>query len=149
MWAVELRRDLPPEEVKGTLELEDRALLFTPSDESRQALRVPFEDLVKIRRLRGSPVLMLERTAPQGTLRTAFYFVQPPPLTALLGQQVERPSGLAAFRSPKRKARRDNVGYLGAMNREKKQTLAEWVRDVRAAVARSGASGQGPAAVGG
>ncbi len=56
---------------------------------------------------------MVERTTASGPRRTAFYFVQPPPLSALLGTTVERPSGLAAFRNPKRKARRDNVGYLG------------------------------------
>lgn len=140
MWAVELAKNVEPEEIKGTLELSGAALLFTPLDEAGPGLRIALTDIVKVRRLRGSPVLMVERTIATGPRRTAFYFVQPPPLNALLGTTLERPSGLAAFRSPKRKARRDNVNYLGLTNREKKQTLAEWVRAVREAMEKSSAA---------
>ena len=140
MWAVELAKEVEPDEIKGTLELSDAALLFIPLDEGRPGLRIPLTDILKVRRLRGSPVLMVERMIQTGPRRTAFYFAQPPPLNALLGTAPERPSGLAAFRSPKRKARRDNVNYLGLTNREKKETLSEWVRAVRDAMAKS--SGQ-------
>ena len=136
MWAVELGRDVQPDEIKGTLELGDETLLFSPNDEARTAMRIALHDIAKVRRLRGSPVLMVERTTSAGSRRTAFYFAQPPPLSALLGEPVERPAGFAAFRSPKRKARRDNVGYLGLMNREKKAALTEWVRAVKTAVAQ-------------
>lgn len=141
MWAVDLAKGIEPDEIKGTLELSDAALLFSPLDESRHALRIALTDIVKVRRLRGSPVLMVDRTMPAGPRRTAFYFAQPPPLNALLGTAMpERPAGLAAFRSPKRKARRDNVNYLGLTNREKKETLTEWVRAVREAMAASSAA---------
>ena len=140
VWAVELAKDVEPDEIKGTLELTGAALLFTPLDEARPGLRIALTDIVKVRRLRGSPVLMVERTIATGPRRTAFYFAQPPPLNALLGTTTERPSGLAAFRSPKRKARRDNVNYLGLTNREKKETLEEWVRAVREAMANSSAA---------
>ena len=139
-WAVELAKDVEPDEIKGTLELSGEALLFTPVDEARPGLRIALTDVVKVRRLRGSPVLMVERTIASGPRRTAFYFAQPPPLNALLGTTPERPSGLAAFRSPKRKARRDNVNYLGLTNREKKETLEEWVRAVREAMANTSAA---------
>ena len=148
MWAVELGKDVQPDEVKGILELGTDALLFTPNDESRPTLRIPLVHVAKIRRLRGSPVLMLERTAAAGSRKTAFYFAQPPPLNALLGTSTERPSGLAAFRSPKRKARRDNVGYLGLMNREKKAAVSEWVRAVKDAIARGGSGPDQAAAQG-
>jgi hypothetical protein len=140
VWAVELAKGVEPDEIKGTLELSEAALLFTPLDETRPALRIGVTDIRKVRRLRGSPVLMVERTMPAGSRRTAFYFAQPPPLNAFLGTTPERPTGLAAFRSPKRKARRDNVNYLGLTNREKKQTVAEWVRAVRDAMADSSAT---------
>ena len=140
MWAVELGKDVQPDEIKGTLELGGDALLFSPNDEARPAIRIALHDIAKVRRLRGSPVLMVERTTSSGSRKTAFYFAQPPPLNALLGTAPERPSGLAVFRSPKRKARRDNVNYLGLTNREKKETLSEWVRAVRDAMAKS--SGQ-------
>jgi hypothetical protein len=145
VWAVELGKDVQPEETKGTLELSSQALLFTPNDEARPAVRLPVSEIVRVRRLRGSPVLMVERTTSSGSRRTAFYFVQPPPLSAILGTTVERPPGLAAFRNPKRKARRDNVGYLGTTNREKKAALNEWVRAVRTAAERA-ASGPDQAA---
>jgi hypothetical protein len=145
VWAVELGRDVQPDEIKGTLELGGDALLFSPNDEARPAIRIALQDVAKVRRLRGSPVLMVERTTSSGSRKTAFYFAQPPPLTALLGAPVERPAGLAAFRNPKRKARRDNVGYLGLMNREKKAALSEWVRAVKAGVSKA-ASGPDQAA---
>jgi hypothetical protein len=146
VWAVELGKDVQPDETKGTLELAGQALLFTPNDDACPAVRLPVSEIVKVRRLRGSPVLMVERTTASGPRRTAFYFVQPPPLSAILGTTVERPSGLAAFRNPKRKARRDNVGYLGTTNREKKAAINEWVRAVRTAAARATSGPDQPAA---
>jgi hypothetical protein len=140
VWAVELAKGVEPDEIKGTLELSDAALLFTPLEEARPGLRIALTDILKVRRLRGSPVLMIERTMSTGSRRTAFYFAQPPPLNALRGTTPERPAGLGAFRSPKRKARRDNVNYLGLTNREKKETLAEWVRALREAMAGSSAA---------
>ena len=148
VWAVELAKDLQPDEIKGILELGTDALLFTPIDEARPAMRIRLSDVARVRRLRGSPVLMLERTTAAGPRKTAFYFAQPPPLNALLGTSPERPSGLAAFRSPKRKARRDNVGYLGLMNREKKAAVSEWVRAVKGAIARGGSGPDRAAAQG-
>ncbi len=145
MWAVELGRDVQPDEIKGTLELGDEALLFSPNDETRPAIRIALHDVAKVRRLRGSPVLMVERTTSAAPRKTAFYFAQPPPLAALLGAPVDRPAGLDRFRSPRRKARRDNVGYLGLMNREKKAALSEWVRAVKAGVSKA-ASGPDQAA---
>jgi hypothetical protein len=62
-----------------------------------------------------------------------------------MGAPVERPVGFDRFRSPKRKARRDNVGYLGLMNREKKAALSEWVRAVKAGMSKA-ASGPDQAA---
>jgi hypothetical protein len=140
VWAVELEKDARLDEVKGTLELVTDALLFTPRAEGQPATQFPLAAIDKVRRLRGSPVLMIEFTTGGRPRRTAFYFVQPPPLAALRGEPMERPAGLAGFRNPKRKARRDNVGYLGATNRMKKAQLNEWVREIRSAMA-GGSSG--------
>ena len=145
VWAVELGKDVHPDEIKGTLELGNQALLFSPNDEARPAIRIALHDIAKVRRLRGSPVLIVERTTSVGSRKTAFYFAQPPPLAVLMGASVEQPVGLDRFRSPKRKARRDNVGYLGLMNREKKAALSEWVRAVKDAVSKT-ASGPDQAA---
>ena len=136
VWAVELEKDARLEDIKGTLRLAEGALVFTPRDEGRPEARIPVEEVLKVRRLRGSPVMMVVRSSPDGERRTAFYFVQPPPIGVIIGEAVERPQtrSISDLRNPRRKARRDNVGYLGVMNREKKATLAEWVRAVREAI---------------
>jgi hypothetical protein len=134
VWAVELGPRSPQDDVKGSLALEPDALTFAPADPGRPPIRIALASIAKVRRLRGSPVLMVVHGAEGTKRRTAFYFVQPPPLGVLLGtQEPVRPSGIAAFRNPKRRARRENVGYLGVTNRDKKAVLAEWVRAVRAA----------------
>ena len=133
MWAVELGPEIPPEEIKGALSLDGGTLTFTPADEARPALAIPVDSIAKARRLRGSPVLMVTH-GHGASRRTAFYFAQPPPIGVLTGRVTEAPErGLAAFRNPRRKARRDNFGYLGAVNRAKKPVVAEWARAIRAA----------------
>ena len=134
VWAVELGPEIPPDEIKGALALEGDTLTFTPGTGDHPPLGIPLGSIAKVRRLRGSPVLMVIHGRGAGTRRTAFYFAQPPPLGLLTGQTTERPrGGLAAFHNPRRKARRDNLGYLGVVNREKKAQVSEWVRAVRAA----------------
>jgi hypothetical protein len=134
VWAVELGEGSSQTEVKGVLSLDRETLRFTPAREGRAPIEVPLTEVVKTRRLRGSPVLLVQRRREGGPLRTAFYFVQPPSLEAYLGQQTGG-TVLSSLRNPKRKARRQNVGYLGTMNRAKKAELAEWERAVREAVA--------------
>jgi len=134
VWAVELTPDAPLEEVKGSLSLDADALVFTPRDGAKPARRIPLGTVVKVRRLRGSPVLMIVRGEGGVQARTAFYFVQPPPL--------DRPSARAAFggvqRNTKRKARRQNVSYFGIWNQEKKTILQEWERALRGALGSPG-----------
>jgi hypothetical protein len=145
---VELEKDARLEDVKGTLSLDDRALVFTPREDGRPEARIALGEIVKVRRLRGSPVLMVVRSTPTGERRTAFYFVQPPPIAVITGEAVERPKtrSISDLRNPRRKARRQNVSYLGVMNREKKVALKGWVREVRAAIASGSAGSSRPAA---
>ena len=144
MWEVELGKPEGSEEVKGLLELSHRELIFTPRDQTRPTIKIPLDEIAKVKRLRGSPVLMVIRETAIGPERTAFYFAQPPPIGAIRGEPADRRTGIAVFRNPKRQARRDNISYLGLMNRENKAALKEWVRAVGAAVARTrdGASGK-------
>jgi len=130
VWAVELTRDAPAEEVEGSLALEAEALVFTPKDGARPARRFALASVRKVRRLRGSPVLMVVREEAGLLARTAFYFVQPPPLDR---PRAERP-GLGAFRNPQRKARRENASYFGVWNQEKRPIVREWERAVRRAL---------------
>jgi hypothetical protein len=134
VWAVELGEDVAPTEREGRLWKDADQLRFEPVREGEAAVTIPFLEVRKVRRLRGSPVLMVVRQRGDREVRTAFYFVQPPPLTAFTDTQTDLRSAVPFLRNPKRKARRDNVGYLGVMNREKKAELVEWEREVRAAV---------------
>jgi hypothetical protein len=133
VWAVELRAGASPQEIRGTLALTSDALVFTPHDEPHPERRYPLQDLARVRRLRGSPVLMIVRESAEGPKRTAFYFVQPPPLQR--PEEPIRPTPLSFGRSSRRKIRRQNVSYLGLWNREKLGLLREWERQVKTAVA--------------
>lgn len=136
VWAVETH--LGPEERKGTLSLELDVLLFSPASGGHE-IRIALSEVEKARRLRGSPVLLIVHREGQQVRRTAFYFVQPPPLDAVLGRSPEleaRPTLLP--RSTRRRARKQNVGYLGLANREKKPVVREWESAVRDAAARGG-----------
>jgi hypothetical protein len=135
VWAVELGPSPDPKGREGHLSMLADALRFEPAKEGQPPLTLPFGRLTKVRRLRGSPVLMVVCGVEDRELRTAFYFVQPPPLTAFSVERTDARVSLPTLRNPKRKARRDNVGYLGIMNREKKQALIAWEREVRAAAA--------------
>ena len=133
VWAVDLGRGSSLEEVKGSLSLSSDALIFTPRDETRPERRFGLAEITKIRRLRGSPVLVVLRQGEgREPLRTAFYFVQPPPLER--PNDDTRPTPLGIGRNTKRKVRRQNVNYLGLWNKEKKAVLVEWERQLRGAV---------------
>lgn len=134
VWAVELGEGVAPTEREGTLWRDDDELRFEPAREGETGISIPFREVRKVRRLRGSPVLIVVRRRGDREIRTAFYFAQPPPLSAFTDTQTDVRS-VIPFRNPRRKARRDNVGYLGMMNREKKAEVIGWEREVRAAVA--------------
>jgi hypothetical protein len=128
VWAVDLVRE-PKKDRQGTLALEGTELVFEPRSTSSSAIRIPVASIRKVRRLRGSPVLMVVHARDAAVLETAFYFVQPPPLEPVVGEQ-DRPSPLSFGRGSKRRARRQNVGYLGMGNRVKRDEIDEWVRSI-------------------
>jgi hypothetical protein len=132
VWAVEMH--LGPLEREGTLSLEPDALRFSPASSGRE-IRIPLADVAKARRLRGSPVLLIVHRTGGQTFRTAFYFVQPPPLAPLLGKEQHAPERLSLFpRNTRRRARRQNVGYLSFSNRAKKEEVREWELALREAL---------------
>ena len=137
VWAVELGGESRGTEIRGTLSLQDGALEFNPRDELERGMLISLVEVSSVRRLRGSPVLMVVHGSEPTPTRTAFYFAQPPPLAAFRGEDRPTPTplGFGSFRSPKRRARRQNANYLGVLNREKKAVLIEWDRAVKAAVA--------------
>lgn len=133
VWAVELGPDAALQEVKGSLALTSDSLVFTPKDDRLPPRRWRLSEISKARRLRGSPVLMVLGGRGDAPDRTAFYFVQPPPLER--PDTMQRPTPFGIGRNTRRRVRRQNVSYLGMWNKEKKALLLEWERQVRTAVA--------------
>ena len=132
VWTVELEPGSSLKEVQGSLALETEALVFTPREGGSER-RYPLAEIARARRLRGSPVLLLVHEPSLGPRRTAFYFVQPPPLVPP-DESRKAVLGPLAGGSP-RKVRRRNASYLGISNRQKKQILREWERAVQEALA--------------
>jgi len=127
---VRLRRDLL-REVPGTLSLEARHLVFTPDDGSGER-RIELRAIRRVRRLLGSPVLVLRHEGEGGQERVAFYFAQPPPLRG-----PDEPRWNA------RRERRTTVSYLSEANAVKKPEIREWVRAIRRATSEGASAGAG------
>ena len=129
VWAVDLVRE-PTSDTKGTLTLGERTIEFRAAD--GDDLSIPLASVKKVRRLRGSPVLMVVHEGVIRRERTAFFFVKPPPLQ----RPTEEPTRVSFFPgSSKRRARRQNVGYLEVGNRARRELVEAWERRVRAAMA--------------
>lgn len=125
VWAV--RISVSEEDVEGKLSLEPGALVFELPDEESK-LRIPLADVRKARRIRGSPILIVDSTEKGQRVRFAFYFVKPPPL---------HPEG----RESKGRVKRKAVGYLQTANGQKKELVRDWETAVRQAMAAGGRKG--------
>jgi hypothetical protein len=150
VWMVPLGRC--PVEIVGDLRLEEDALLFTPRGEDTPATRISFEKLIRVKRLRASPVLIVRHTdGRDARVQTAFYFTQPPALTHIVKSRTPEPAATADPRSiprpapfglglrgpSKRKSVRTNATYLTQEASNRKRELQEWVEAIREAVGGS------------
>jgi hypothetical protein len=106
------------EGVKGVLKLEPRGIVFTAPGQGERAF--PFDQIRKVRRVRGSPVLELRLRPAGGPRLVGFYFVQPPSL------QAQDDSGM--FK--KRRLRRDAAASLMKLNAVKKGEIQTWVESI-------------------
>jgi hypothetical protein len=137
VWMVHLGPGRGADEQKGTLFLEDEAVVFAFADSLEQQ-RIPLPGLKKAKRVRGSPVLMLTWTQNDKPRTTAFYFVQPPPLRPPDPSEQDRPRpgfGLSV-RSTKRKHQRTNVRYLQTMSGDHKPVIQAWVEEIGTRIGR-------------
>src|SRR5438132_5424025 len=123
VWMVRLKRG-DTSEVAGTLSLLDEALSFVPKDDSYD-MRIPTSSIRRVRRVRGSPILVIRHQIEVGVVETAFYFAQPPPIPRADTEQT-RVGVNPLRRRTKRKTMRRNAGYLTTMNATHKQDVAEW-----------------------
>jgi hypothetical protein len=121
--------------------MDDDAIVFVDR-KTESETRVPFESTRKVKRVFGSPVMVLDWHDGSGSRsETAFYFVQPPPMhtdregamsqrTAL--QQPPPTVGNLLRRPSRRRQRRESIGYLAARSRDAKATIRVWTGEIRA-----------------
>jgi hypothetical protein len=136
VWMVHLRRGEAVTEVKGRIDLTADAVVFTGT-EGDEGVSFRLVDVRRAKRLRGSPVLLLEWQSDDEPRKTAFYFSQPPPLappepgqTALPGDPfTTRPTGAfgAIRRSSKRRHQKTNIQYLQTVGIKQKDEIKAWV----------------------
>ena len=125
VWMVRLDRGQVEDDVRGTLELEPDAVVFTEAHTGFEH-RIPITEMQRPKRVKGSPILMVSHAASGDVRRVAFYFSQPPPLRppepgsmslpeSGLGGRPAGPFG-AFRRTSKRRHMRTNLGYLTTAN---------------------------------
>lgn len=141
VWMVHLGRGTVSE-VEGTLSLDAEALVFAHGGQPVE-LRFPFARIARVRRVLGSPVLLVDWRDGELPRRTAFYFSKPPPLEPPDASTRTTPSGralgpLGQLRAgSRRRHRRASVGYLAAHGGRTKPVLRAWVRELRERIARA------------
>jgi hypothetical protein len=145
VWMVHLARGESPDGVRGTLTLERESVVFT--DQDLRAYRFHRSGIRRARRLRGSPVLQLDWIEAGVLRRTAFSFVQPPPLitdpnvTSLpTSPQSARPLGGfgAARKTSKRRMMRTNAGYLQLFGMNERAHIQSWAEEITRLLANGG-----------
>ena len=140
VWMVHLEKGQVDKDVKGTLGLDDQGLLFTGDRGDAPPARLAFDSIRKARRVRGSPVLVVDWMLDGDVHRTAFYFSEPPPLVPARGgfgstlSEDPVPRTTAPFgmlrRSGKRRAQRTNAQYLQTSGISKKDLISDWAKAV-------------------
>ena len=122
VWMVHARTTL--DGVKGVLSLEQGALVFRPDGGRSGETVIPVDDVRRVGRAPGSPVLEVRVAVPGAPSIIGFYFVQPPSLSPPT-------EGFRLF--SRYMARRRAIAKLRAGNAVKRREVEQWVRDVRKA----------------
>jgi hypothetical protein len=110
VWAARLGAK-DAEEVECLMSLDRGELVFVSE---QGEVRIPGHSIGKARRIRGSPVMLLEYAYQGNDVRIAVFFVKPPPLPGNSGKS-------------RRKTRKDSVTYLSLRNRNLKYLIDGWV----------------------
>jgi hypothetical protein len=145
VWMVPLGRG-SVDDIAGDLELSHDAIIFTPRH-GGPAMLIALGSVAKVKRLKGSPVLMVVHTEGAVRVETAFYFVQPPSLSHIVKSKQPpppsrpdpdalepprlRPFGMSGRKPSKRKSVRNNATYLTAQGTSRKEELQGWVDAIR------------------
>jgi hypothetical protein len=141
VWMVHLGMGPSPPEIRGTLTLGDEALEFVER-KTGTSERFDYGTIRSARRIRGSPVLLVDWRADDVERKTAFYFSQPPPLAPVPGSAPLEPRGpLGPFSRTtptKRQVARMNLGYLRSTSVAHRNTVRAWARAVEERIGSGG-----------
>jgi hypothetical protein len=143
VWMVELERS--PDDIEGTLTLDERSLRFERTADGG-GRTIELTHVTKVRRVVGSPVLLVHSLEEGVKRATAFYLSKPPPLAPVAALPDEAPPTLlfgnrGTKPASKRKQRRANASYLASASTELGPTAKEWMQEIRAAVAAARGAG--------
>jgi hypothetical protein len=133
VWMVHLAHGAPTDGVKGTLSLNEGAVVFSTS---AQDFRFELSSVRKAKRRKGSPVLQLDWRHQDSIRSTAFFFVKPPPLRPLepgseVVDPVPRPAGLlGGGRMTKSRHRKTNIRYLQTKGINTKELIQAWADEI-------------------
>ena len=141
VWMVQLASGSTAD-VEGVLRLDDDALVFEPATKPAE-LRFRLATIEKVRRVIGSPVIVIEWSEDAARRRTAFYFTQPPPLEPPTPEELARrpdaPRGPLAERRAlsKRRHMRTNLGALAIGAKRTKPMVQAWTTELRIKIAEA------------
>jgi hypothetical protein len=127
--------------VRGTLILGEHGLEFV---ERRTGADVRFDyaSIRRAKRVKGSPVLLVDWRRGDEDRKTAFYFSQPPPLEPVTRSATIDPRGpLGPFTRAtpsKRQVTRMNLGYLRSTSAANKRVVQAWAEAVSERSSRAG-----------
>jgi hypothetical protein len=127
VWMVNARTG--PDGWKGQLSVSGAGVLFRAEPAGLGETLVPLEDIKRVRRVRGSPVLELKLRTPNRLALEimGFYFTKPP--------SMDSPEGVRVLKKHRAKSRA--VTDLRRANLLKKDAVAAWVEDIEQARASS------------
>ena len=121
VWAVRLGEYT--EEVRGKLVLdEEESRLSFIHDKETKTAHISLASIRRVRRIFGSPVLVIDFAVRNGMGRMAFFFAQPPPVqeATLVGRG--------------RRRKRENIQFLMGENAARSADVKRWRSVLRAAV---------------
>jgi hypothetical protein len=142
VWMVHLGAGRKSLEVRGTLTLGESGLQFVEKKTGAD-IRFGYGSIRRAKRIRGSPVLMVDWRKDGEDRKTAFYFSQPPPLEPMpRSPTIEPPRGpLGPFTRAtpsKRQVARMNLAYLRSTSVASKGLLRAWADAVTERAGREG-----------
>ena len=141
VWMVHLGARSRPPEVRGILTLGEEGLQFV---ERKTGADVTFDfgSIRRAKRIKGSPVLLVDWRKEGEDRKTAFYFSQPPPLDTVPRSPTIEPRGpLGPFTRAtpsKRQVARMNLGYLRSTSAMNRKVVRAWAEAVTERTEREG-----------